>query len=114
MNQTYGSERINGGRRCYLSVSDAHIQLHTGVLSSWAQVHSQQETSLDLQAYCTQRGGPAPITAVPITRHNVTWWLCQVPCDWPRAYLVPQSPLVSTVNNKHPTVLFTKSICSIK
>lgn len=30
------------------AVRNAHIQQHTGALSSWALVHSQHETSLDL------------------------------------------------------------------
>lgn len=44
---------------------------------------------LSLWVSCKQRGGPASITAVTITRPHVTCWLCQVPCDWPRAYSVP-------------------------
>ena len=73
MNPTYSSERINGGKRRYLSVSNAHIQRHTGALSSWAPVHSQHETSLDLslQASVTQRGGPLKIVYKNTILYNI-------------------------------------------
>ena len=58
MNRTHCSEQINGGRR-RLSVSNVHIQRHTGALSSLAPIHSHLSANKEdppLSLLCQSRG----------------------------------------------------------